>query len=397
MGKIILFIALFCGAIYAHKCATDHYMEALIREDPDMLVRIEKDELAIREKLSLTKRRDANTVYTIPAVVHIIYNQNVAAQNPTNQQVIDQIARINKDYRRTNADASDTLTEFQSLAADSKIQFVLASVDPLGNPTNGITRTQTAVTQFDGPPTNGGSAPDLMKATATGGEDPWPRDQYVNIWVCKITPSGGGSQTLGYANYQSSAALDGLVIHTPAFGYQSDFYGRTLTHEMGHWLNLKHPWGSASGGVCGDDFVTDTPQKTGPSYQCQLDTTQCSAKSMVQNYMDYSDDLCMNVFTAGQAARMRAVLEPGGFRDTIAYTNYTGTVPGVNDGSSDPLATATTGGVDLGGLQSDLPSELNDIISKLGLPLWAIILLAVVGLILILACIGVCLRCLCRD
>src|SRR5207247_111367 len=159
---------------------------------------------------------------------------------------------LNADYRKTNADVSTVPAPFQPLADDARAQFKLATTDPSGNPTNGITRTQT----------NTGSFPhdDSVKSAATGGADPWPSDRYLNIWVCPL-----GSSLLGYAQFPGGpAATDGVVILHSAFGNTGTAaapfnLGRTATHEIGHWLDLHHIWGDDGTGCFGSDFVADTP------------------------------------------------------------------------------------------------------------------------------------------
>ncbi len=246
-------------------------------------------------------------VITIPVVVHVIYN--TTTQNISDAQIQSQITVLNQDFRRTNADQ----TTLWPQAADSEIQFCLANVDPNGLSTTGITRTQTSVTSF--------STNDAMKFSTQGGKDAWNTSKYLNIWVCNI---GGG--ILGYAQFPGggSASTDGVVIGFNYFGTTGTATapfnkGRTATHEVGHWLNLRHIWGD---GPCGtDDFVTDTPESDAANYGCATGHVSCGTVDMVQNYMDYSDDACMNLFTAGQKARMQAVFATGGLRVGLLSSN----------------------------------------------------------------------------
>ena len=242
-------------------------------------------------------------VTTIPVVVHVIYR--TSTENISDAQIQSQINVLNQDFRRTNADK----TTQWSQAADSEIEFCLASRDPNGNATTGITRTLTTVTSFT---TN-----DAMKYSAQGGKDAWPTGSYMNIWVCNI---GGG--ILGYAQFPGSgaAATDGVVIGYNYFGTTGTAAapfnkGRTATHEVGHWLNLRHIWGDGGCGV--DDFVSDTPESDAANYGCTPTHVSCSTADMVENYMDYSDDACMNLFTTGQKTRMQAVLAVGGVRRSL--------------------------------------------------------------------------------
>ncbi len=208
-----------------------------------------------------------------------------------------------------NADSLPDIHPFWQFTADSQIEFCLASKDPNGNSTNGITRTQTNITEFTGDD-------DQIKFTSEGGIDNWNPTKYLNIWVCNL-----GSGLLGYATFPSDLAnfpdFDGVVIRHTAFGYVGtatapNDYGRTGTHEVGHWLNLHHIWGDAE---CGNDLVSDTEPAFENNYQCPdfpyNANSSCGtgdAGEMYMNYMDYVDDACMVMFTAGQATRMRAAL-----------------------------------------------------------------------------------------
>ena len=158
-----------------------------------------------------------------------------------------------------NGDIGTVPTPFAPLADDARLEFELATTDPDGNPTNGITRTKTNKDSFD--------SDDFVKSSAGGGADPWPSDRYLNIWVC---PRSGG--LLGYAQFPGGpAATDGVVILHSAFGTTGTAtapfnLGRTTTHEVGHWLNLRHIWGDVGTGCFGSDFVADTPNQAGPNY-----------------------------------------------------------------------------------------------------------------------------------
>ena len=176
------------------------------------------------------------SIITIPVVVHVVYNTN--AENISDAQIFSQMDVLNADFRRTNSDASNTPSVWQNIAADCEIDFCLATIDPNGNPTTGITRTNTNQTSFS-------ISSDNVKYSSAGGIDPWPQDDYLNIWVCDL---GGG--LLGYATPPSSWTNpeDGVVIGYRYFGttgvVQAPYNkGRTATHEVGHWLNLDHIWG----------------------------------------------------------------------------------------------------------------------------------------------------------
>ena len=311
-------------------CWTNDYLEANLQEDPataERMAAIEKHTAKYIDKLDDSQK--AAAVITIPTVVHVIYN--TSAQNISDAQIQSQMQVLNDDFRRQNADASNTPSAFAGVAADTEIEFCLATVDPNGNATTGITRTATNVSEFStGSNCSASSQP--MKFTSGGGKDAWATTDYLNMWVCNL---GGG--ILGYAQFPGTgcAATDGVVMGYRYFGTieqaQAPFDGgRTTTHEVGHWLNLRHIWGD--GNCSADDFVSDTPASDAANYGCTPSHVSCNSTDMVQNYMDYSDDACMNLFTAGQKARMRAVLSSGGAR--YALTTSAGCGNGGGGGSN---------------------------------------------------------------
>jgi len=245
-----------------------------------------------------------STIITIPVVVHVVWKTN--NQNITDAQIQSQIDVLNKDYRRLNIDVINTPNIWQSIAADCEIEFCLASIDPNGQPTTGIERIQTSHGQF-------GMDNDIH-TSSLGGADDWPNDKYLNIWVCDL---GGG--LLGYATPPSSwiGDGDGVVIGYNYFGTNGTVLppynkGRTTTHEVGHWLNLEHVWGPDWGpntGCNGDDNVSDTPNQEEWNYNCPAfphNANACGTTNgdMFMNYMDYTNDACMNLFTNGQKTRM---------------------------------------------------------------------------------------------
>ncbi len=191
----------------------------------------------------------AKKLITIPTVVHVVYRSE--GENISDAQVKSQIKALNDDFRAKNTDKSKVPAVWQGLVTDSKIQFALATKSPRGKKTNGITRTATTVKSF-GPD-------DTVKSKQTGGVNPWPTQRYLNIWVCSL---GGG--LLGYGQFPGGpAATDGVVILNTAFGTNGTATapfnkGRTATHEVGHFLNLRHIWGDRND-CSGTDFVADTP------------------------------------------------------------------------------------------------------------------------------------------
>ena len=239
---------------------------------------------------------------TIPVVVHVLWRRE--RENISDAQVKSQLAVLNRDFRAKNPDRTKTPAVWKSLVADANIQFALATRDPNGKATNGITRTKTNRVSF--PPD------DSMKTTAGGGRPPWPTRRYLNMWVCNL-----GQNLLGYAQFPGGPArTDGVVVLHSAFGTQGTAAapfnrGRTATHEVGHWLNLRHIWADTLG-CGGSDFVADTPNQAGPNVgKPSFPHLSCSNGpngDMFMNYMDYVDDDSMLMFTPGQAARMNACL-----------------------------------------------------------------------------------------
>jgi len=297
----LLCLSIVCG-LSAQRCATPQY----IIDHPVINI------IALRTSSTNTSGRDTlpNEVIVVPVVVHILYNNN--NQNISDKQVMSQLVSLNNDFRRRNADTVNTPVPFKSVAADIRIQFCLAKVDPEGNLTTGIIHKYTTAAQF--------LTDDAMKFTSKGGDDAWDATRYLNIWVCNLF-----GQTLGYAVMPGGPLQnDGVVITYSAFGTVGNVIapynkGRTTTHEIGHWLGLRHLWGDA---FCGDDGIADTPpQETSNSF-CPTfpHLSSCSINSygdMFMDYMDFTDDGCMNMFTLDQKAEMRGLFALGNVRNSF--------------------------------------------------------------------------------
>jgi len=254
----------------------------------------------------LARRRPRTTVARIPAVVHVLYR--TAAENIEATQVQSQIDVLNADFRARNADVDKVPDAFSARVGDALIEFALATEDPDGRKSDGITRTRTRRKSFGG---DIASLDEEIKVAS--GAAAWPADRYLNLWVCSL-----GEGLLGYAQFPGGPAdRDGIVVLNTAFGttgiVEAPFdRGRTATHEVGHWLNLLHIWGDDDLGCRGSDSVGDTPNQAGSNGGCpKFPRVSCANGphgDMFMNYMDYTDDACMCLFTRGQVARMHAAL-----------------------------------------------------------------------------------------
>lgn len=225
----------------------------------------------------------------IPVVVHIVYKDS--SENISDEQIQAQLDALTKDFTAENWDITNTPEEFEDIVGDMKIRFKLATVDPNGLPTNGITRTETDHPFF--------TIFDDVKYYKSG-VPPWNTRNYLNIWVCDLTFA------LGYAQFPNGDILtDGVVVDYTQFGTYDTINGtpmtyRVLTHEVGHWLGLYHIWGDE---YCGDDEIKDTPKQNEPHRTCYDSISTCNSSDLTVNYMDYVDPDCMVMFTRDQVNR----------------------------------------------------------------------------------------------
>mgnify|MGYP000427418743 CR=1 FL=1 len=303
---VILTLLLSFTSFAQQRCHTNEHVENLNKKYPQYQKNRNQVNKQTINWIESNYQNDVKSIITIPVVVHVVWN--TSQENISDQQIFSQIDVLNADFRRTNIDAIMTPSVWTSIAADTEIEFCLASVDPNGAFTSGITRTQTSETSFS-------LQTDAVKATATGGINPWNQNNYLNIWVCDLS-----GNILGYATPPSSFnnPHDGVVVNHTNFGTLGTVQGaynkgRTATHEVGHWLNLVHTWGNS--GSCGNDNVNDTPTQEEANLNCPAfphNANSCgtsnSSGDMFMNYMDYTNDGCMNLFTLGQKARMIAAI-----------------------------------------------------------------------------------------
>ena len=328
MRKQLLILLLGTGAAWQafgqQRCATVEYQK---RTNPRHLLQKEEFEdwmgkQHVRPRLKGFGTGKANAAtYVVPVVFHVIHNDEPigTGTNIPDEQLVSQINVLNKDFQRLNADAAQTPAEFLPVAGNLDIEFVLAKQDPEGLATTGIQRVQGTKTEWT-----------LADNATFKSLSYWPSENYLNIWVINFNDP---SNFIGYAqfpesplpgleNSSSDPLTDGVVVNyrdigtvdeeplPGAFNLDPEFNkGRTTTHEVGHFFGLRHIWGDASS-CSATDYVDDTPPQSTETTGCPSHPqVSCSQDKMFQNYLDYTDDACMNLFTAGQVARMEIVLQ----------------------------------------------------------------------------------------
>lgn len=267
--------------------------------------------------LSQITETESQNPYIIPVVVHVIHNGG--PENISRDQVLDAIARLNEDFRRLNPDTGNTRAIWNGIAADMNIEFRLATKDPNGECTDGIVRVMSGQTN---------QANNNVKDLSN-----WDRTKYMNIWVVASIENftGGQGTILGYAYYPNSNASysnDGIVIRHDCMGrigtalsgsFGQFSQGRTLTHEVGHYLGLPHTF---EDGCQDGDYCADTPPTANPNFNCPLGINTCSndmpdLPCQVENYMDYADGICANMFTNDQRTRMHQSIQSFNLRGSL--------------------------------------------------------------------------------
>lgn len=321
--KFFLLISLCFSSLWVaaqRRCATTEYWQNQLSNDAALRMRYAGLNNSAKTPASISRKEQGSSVadvpvVTVPVVIHVLYNSE--AQNISNAQIQSQLDILNKDFRKLNDDTARIPAFFAPLAADCRIRFELAKSDPEGRATTGIVRKKTDRLYWQ--------QDDQMKFSASGGNDAWDSRYYLNIWVCNLSKS-----LLGYSTFPgASPEKDGVVIRTDVFGAtgnNSSAYnkGRTTTHEVGHWLNLKHLWGDAD---CGSDDVEDTPPQKTYSSGCssfpRISENGCNPApggDMFMNFMDFSDDACLHMFTYGQRQRIHDLFAASGPRESLLYS-----------------------------------------------------------------------------
>ena len=314
--KRLLAIATLLLAIYFHpaqaqeKCLTEIMFREAAAQNPQLIQNREAleqftEQFVKQWEQTNAANKSAMVPKVIPVVVHVIHYGG--PENISKAQILDQIDSLNKDYQLANADTANTPAVFRPLWGNTNVEFRMAQLDPSGNCTDGIVRVYSPLTY---------NARNNVKALSY-----WPSNMYLNMWIVNSIANTGGSpgQVIGFAQFPGGgpANTDGVVIKYDFMGSigaaaSNGGNGRTATHEVGHWLNLRHIWGDAT---CGNDFVSDTP----PQFEANLSicpswphVSNCPGNSpngdMYTNYMDYTNGDCQNMFSAGQSTRMNAAL-----------------------------------------------------------------------------------------
>ena len=321
-GILCCLVAGTAHAQTGHRCGTMHRHAHLMKTDPVYkknreLIEVQTQKYVANLKSRPAKEFDQNTI-TIPVVVHIIWRNN--NQNLSAERVQEQIDLLNDDFQALNEDITQVPGVFLPDVGNMNIEFCLASwQDKAGKWHEPITRTKTKVREFS-------ISKEDAKQFSTGGHDAVRPGEFLNIWVCGLRPG-----LLGYATFPGGKPKnDGVVIAPYAFGRNQSggntYTGRTLTHEVGHWLNLYHIWGDRS---CGDDLVDDTPRQEKANYGCATfprNPNSCGTGNpdgdMFMNFMDYSNDACLHMFTKGQKERSRALFAASGVRETLTMSGF---------------------------------------------------------------------------
>jgi hypothetical protein len=313
MKRLIVGVAVLLttlsGMTQQNWCGSDYLLQEYLNESAENRLAFEEQQSIFKAAEELNASR-AEIKFIIPVVVHVLYN--TCNGNISRSQIDDALRIINEDYGRTNADTILTRDVFKPVAADAQIEFRLARIDPNGNSTDGIVRIQTSAAV---------NAGNNVKSLSN-----WTSSKYLNIWVVETINNfvGGQGTILGYAQFPGQGSWNsyGIVIRNDAMGTigTSNADGRTLTHEVGHCLNLYHTFQDGCGFNCGNsgDYVCDTPPAIEATYDCNSSTNTCSndangssafnsnVPDMIENYMSYNS--CQNLFTEGQRTRMHAVL-----------------------------------------------------------------------------------------
>lgn len=292
-----------------------HKKMAALMQNPDYLLQKQQDDIEFAK--ALKKAQPKGVVYRIPIVFHVLHNNGV--ENISDEQIMDQLAILNRDFRKQNADTATVQSDFVGMPTDAEIEFVLATKAPNGTCFKGITRTMNAIS-YDG--SNGDAQVTAIKNGNDVFNGTWAGNKYLNVFICGEI-GGAAGYTTNPSGWSGTSMSNGIWIlhdYVGSIGTSSVGTSRALTHEVGHWLNLSHTWGGnnnpGNASSCStDDGVDDTPNCIGVT-SCLINANTCNSinsywsydvRDNVENYMDYS--YCSKMYTGGQVARMRAALQ----------------------------------------------------------------------------------------
>lgn len=312
---LLFFVCVGFQAVAQRKCSMEKYSSEELKASPDLKNQLDAIEAFISKRIATSNETQRVTplpdMIKIPVVIHILYQ--TPDQNIPKDAIDIMINALNRDFNKRNSDTVNIPAAFKPFATAMGFEFKLATTDPRGSGTTGIVRKYTPVRYW--------LSDDKMKFSSSYGDDAWDSKSYLNIWLCNL------QDVLGYSTLPGmDAEKDGVVLSFEdimnARGTSPTINdSRTIVHEVGHWVNLYHIWGDE---YCGDDKVDDTPKQSTYTPGCPSGTrTSCGntlAGDMYMNFMDFTDDVCMHMFTKGQRTRARALFEVGGPRYSILYS-----------------------------------------------------------------------------